>query len=191
MSCLNKYCHLLLLLLSLIPPGQPANVVILITVTAANDMLTAPTSTPPAGPPLRRCRRTTAVTLALFWISPRLRWRRLKPRCLHFRLAIASGTCCWGTRHFRTMTGNVKKTCTLWYSSSWGLFYFTTWLQLTLAPMLWYNLDHLLFVMLLDWINKCKGKRLSKGFAWWQSISSQGYTGFWTVWHYFPLVCLF
>lgn len=164
---LLNICHLLLLLLSLIPPEQPANVVILITVTAANDLLTAPTSTPPAGPPLRRCRRTTAVTLALFWISPRLRWRRWKPRCLHFRLAIASGTCCWGTRHSRTMTGNVQNTCTLCYSSSWGLF---SWLQLTLVPILSYNLAHLLFLMLLDWINKCKGERLSKGFVWSQSI---------------------
>lgn len=55
----------------------------------------------------------------LFWISQRLRWPRWIPRCLHFRLAIASGTCCWGTRHFRTMTGNVNKTCVLCYQSCW------------------------------------------------------------------------
>lgn len=64
----------------------------------------------PAGPPLRPSRGTTAVTLALFWTSRLSRWRRWIQRCLLFHLAIASGTCCWGTRHFRMMTGSMKNT---------------------------------------------------------------------------------
>lgn len=66
----------------------------------------------PSGPPLRPCRRTTAATLALFWTSQLSRWplSRWIQRCLLFHLAIASGTCCWGTRHFRMMTGSMKNT---------------------------------------------------------------------------------
>lgn len=63
----------------------------------------------PAGPPPRPCREITAATLALFWTSPPSRWQRWIQRCLLFLLAIASGTCCWGTRRFRTMTGSMKR----------------------------------------------------------------------------------
>lgn len=64
-----------------------------------------------AGPPLRSCTRTTAATLALFWTSQLSRWLRWIRRCRLFHLAIASGTCCWGTRHFRMMTGSMTQTC--------------------------------------------------------------------------------
>lgn len=64
----------------------------------------------PAGPPRRPCRGTTAATLALSWTSRLSRWRRWIQRCLLFHLAIASGTCCWGTRHYRMTTGSIKHT---------------------------------------------------------------------------------
>lgn len=68
-----------------------------------------------AGCLLRICRRTTAATLALFWIFQLSRWPRWIRRCLLFHPAIALGTCCLGTRHFRMMTGNVEKNSCLGY----------------------------------------------------------------------------
>lgn len=181
----------------------------LITVTAANDLLTAPTSPHPAGPPLRLCRRTTAVTLALFWISRRLRWPRWILRCLRFRLAIASGTCCWETRHFRTMTGNVNKICVLWYLSCWlGIilkgFVFVwahIWLERVLNIQIYFLFHSRMaanilqfvvqFLVLFALIRNCKWNQLSGGFMWWQSCRSQGCVAFWAVLLYFTLsVCV-
>lgn len=79
----------------------------------------------PAGRPQRPCRRTTAATRVSSWISLLLRWPRWIRRCLLFHLGIASGTCCWEIRRFRTMTGNVKESgkktgCPRWGSSCRG-----------------------------------------------------------------------
>lgn len=71
------------------------------------------TSSPSAGPPPRPCRGTTAATLASFWTSPLSRWRKWIQRCLHFRLATASGTYSWETRLFRMMTGSIQTLCSL------------------------------------------------------------------------------
>lgn len=65
-----------------------------------------------AGHPLRRCRKTTAAAAAqvLFWTSQLSRWPTWIQECLLFHLVTDSGTCCWGTRHFRMMTGSMKNT---------------------------------------------------------------------------------
>lgn len=73
----------------------------------------------PLGPPLTPCKRTTAATPALFWTSRLLRWQTWSQRFLLFHLATVSGTCCWETRRFRMMTGNVEKQ--ILYSTAWDL----------------------------------------------------------------------